>query len=331
MIVTSRHTRSNVLQTNTAVASLFRQPTGSVPGLTCPLIKGGASPEIRPWHAALVDGFDGRGAVITGGASGIGFATAAELARRGSNVLLADVDKLGLEQAVAHLQSEGLEARGVVCDVRHLDEVVHLADEAFRLLGHVDVVFSNAGIVVAGPIAQMTHEDWRWVIDIDLWGSIHAVEAFLPRLLEQGTGGHIAFTASFAGLVPNAGLGTYGVAKYGVVGLAETLAREVKDVGIGVSVLCPMVIETKLVANSERIRGADDEPSSTPEETGEVGGLPVQDGGLGVDDVARLTADAILANRLYVLPHQAARASIRRRFERIDRTFDEQAAEGWLH
>ena len=91
-------------------------------------------------------------------------------------VKLYDLARVVPERAVAHLQAEGFEAHGVTCDVRHLDQMVHLADESFRLLGQVDVVFSNAGIVVAGPLAAMTHEDWRWVIDIDLWGSIHAVE-----------------------------------------------------------------------------------------------------------------------------------------------------------
>jgi NAD(P)-dependent dehydrogenase (short-subunit alcohol dehydrogenase family) len=282
-----------------------------------------------------MDGFEGRfkgkAAVITGGANGIGFATATEFARRGARVVLADVDKPALEQAVARLHAEGFDAHPVMCDVRKLDDMVHLADESFRLLGQVDIVFSNAGIVVAGPIAQMTHDDWHWVIDIDLWGSIHAVEAFLPRLLEQGAGGNIAFTASFAGLVPNVGLGAYSVAKYGVVGLAETLAREVKEHGIGVSVLCPMNIETKLLSNSERLRGADNGLASTAVVTEGPVPAPSQEDALGVDEVARLTADAIAANRLYVLPHAAARASVRRRFERIDHTFDVQAADGWTH
>src|SRR6201995_1214543 len=237
-----------------------------------------------------MDGFEGRGGVVTGGANVIGFATATEFARRVARVVLADVDKPGLQQAVARLHAGGFDAHPVTCDVRELDDMVALADEAFRLLGHVDIVFSNAGIVVAGPIAQMTHDDWRWTIDIDLWGSIHAVEAFLPRLLDQNKGGHIAFTASVAGLIPNVGLGTYCVAKYGVVALAETLAREVKDNGIGVSVLCPMIVETKLVSNSERIRGADYGLASSPVASEGMGPLPAQDDTLDVDAVARLTA-----------------------------------------
>jgi NAD(P)-dependent dehydrogenase (short-subunit alcohol dehydrogenase family) len=276
-----------------------------------------------------MDGFGGRAAVITGGASGIGFATAAEFARRGARVLLADVDRSALEQAVARLHVAGVDAHGVVCDVRHLADVVHLAEEAFRLFGRVDIVFNNAGVAVAGPIAQMTHDDWRWVLDVDLWGAIHGVEAFLPKLLEQGEGGHILFTSSFAGLVANVGLGPYSVAKYGVVALAEALAREVKADGLGVSVLCPMIVDTNLAATSARNRTADYGPPPTQEMAVAPG--TGDDAVLDVDDVAHLTADAVLANRLYILPHRASRASIHRRFERIERTFDEQATDGWSH
>jgi NAD(P)-dependent dehydrogenase (short-subunit alcohol dehydrogenase family) len=279
-----------------------------------------------------VDGFEGRATVITGGANGIGFATAREFARRGARVMLSDIDRSALDNAVATLRADGVGAHGVVCDVRKLDDVGHLADEAFRVFGDVHVVFNNAGIAYAGPIVETSHDDWRFVIDVDLWGPIHGVEAFLPRLIAQGGQSHIVFTSSFAGLIPNVGLGPYCVAKYGVVALAETLAREVRPNGIGVSVLCPMIVETNLLANTERVRSADYGPASSAAETvQELASDPTDDAVLNVEDVARLTADAILANRLYVLPHRAARDSIQRRFERIDRTFDDQAAEGWSH
>ena len=275
-----------------------------------------------------MDSVEGRGAVVTGGASGIGLATARELARRGARVVLADVEAPALERAVDDLRAQGLDVHGIGCDVRHLDEVEKLADESFRLLGSVHVVFNNAGVAKAGPVSDMTHADWRWVIDVDLWGPVHGVEAFLPRLVEQGQGGHLLFTSSFAGLVPNIGLGPYCVAKYGVVALAEVLAREVKAHGIGVSVLCPMIVSTN-IGTSDRNRAAE---YGGPVRTTEAGSPPPASGAvLDVDEVARLTVDAVVANRLYVLPHSGARGSIRRRFERIDATFDEQAAAGWTH
>jgi NAD(P)-dependent dehydrogenase (short-subunit alcohol dehydrogenase family) len=278
-----------------------------------------------------VDSFEGRNAVITGGASGIGLATAKEFARRGARLMLADINEATLNEAVSGLRDDGIDAHGVVCDVRKLDDVVALADEAFEAFDAVHVVFNNAGIGHAGPIAETSVEDWRFVIDVDLWGPIHGVEAFLPRLIAQEDDSHIVFTASFAGLIPNVGLGPYCVAKYGVVALAETLSRELRANGIGVSVLCPMIVETGLVANSERVRSADHGPSASSGAGATQMLLSATDPRVQVDDVARLTADAILANRLYIIPHRAAQGSIQRRFERIDRTFDLQAAEGWTH
>ncbi|KUI01664.1 SDR family NAD(P)-dependent oxidoreductase [Mycobacterium sp. IS-3022] len=280
-----------------------------------------------------MDTFSGRAAVITGGASGIGFATATEFARRGARIMLSDIDSAALDRAVADLRADGVDARGVVCDVRKLDDVNRLADEAFGVFGDVHLLFNNAGIAYAGPIADTSHDDWRFVIDVDLWGPIHGVEAFLPRLIAQDADSHIAFTSSFAGLIPNVGLGPYCVAKYGVVALAETLSREMRGNGIGVTVLCPMIVDTNLLANTERVRSQDYGPPtpSDAETVQQLASDPSDDSVLDVDEVARLTADAIQANRLYVLPHSAARGSIRRRFERIDRTFDDQAADGWAH
>jgi NAD(P)-dependent dehydrogenase (short-subunit alcohol dehydrogenase family) len=257
--------------------------------------------------------------------------------------VIGDVEVPALEQAVERLRATGIDASGVPCDVRSLDQVTRLADDAFRHLSAVHIVFNNAGVAVSGPIADMTHDDWRWVIDVDLWGPIHGVEAFLPRLREQGQGGHLLFTSSFAGLAPNIGLGPYCVAKYGVVAMAEVLARELKSDGIGVSVLCPMVVATN-IGTSERNRSLEYGESGPPprpptpgpgQSASSAPQLPVPTGPAGVvldvDDVARLTVEAVLADRLYVLPHVGARDSIRRRFDRIDSTFDDQAAAGWAH
>src|SRR6478609_44024 len=272
-----------------------------------------------------MDRFEGAGAMITGGASGIGLAVARQLGARGARLVLADIEQGALDTAVAAFTEAGVEAHGVICDVSKRESVDALADECFCRLGRVHLIFNNAGVAVGGPIEEMTHDDWRWIIDVDLWGPSHGVESFVPRMVEQGEGGHVLFTASFAGLVPNVGLGPYCVAKYGVVALAEVLSRELRQHEIGVSVLCPMRVGTN-IGRSERNRadvygGADagnlveDQDAGNDDLAGRV---------LDVEDVAALTVDAVVKNRLYILPHEESRAAVRRRFERIDRTFEQQ-------
>jgi len=264
-------------------------------------------------------------AVITGGASGIGFATARRLASRGVRLVLADIEESALDRAVTELSATGTAVEGVVCDVGDLKAVQHLADIAFEKMGAVHIVFHNAGVAVGGPIAEMKHSDWEWTVRVNLWGPIHGVEAFTQRMIAQGQGGHMLFTASFAGLVPNVGLGPYCVSKYGVVALAEVLRRELRAHDIGVSVLCPMRVATN-IGHSERNRpGELGGPEASPsvldqgEDNQNLAGRV-----LNVEDVAAQVVDAIVANRLYILPHEESRTPIRRRFERIDQTFDEQ-------
>ena len=263
-------------------------------------------------------------AVITGGASGIGLATAKQLATRGAHLVLVDMQAAALGAAAKAVGAMGpgrVETR--VCDVSDHAAMQALADDVVKTLGGVHILFNNAGVAVSGPVSEMTHDDWRWIIDVDLWGPIHGVEAFLPHMRAAKAGGHVLFTSSFAGLVPNVGLGPYCVAKYGVVALAEVLQRELRADGIGVSVLCPMRVGTNIGA-SERYRTARyggpesspkliDQDESNPDLTGRV---------LDVDDVAAMVVRAIDQKQLYILPHEESRGPIRRRFERIDRTFE---------
>jgi NAD(P)-dependent dehydrogenase (short-subunit alcohol dehydrogenase family) len=263
-----------------------------------------------------MDDLDGRTAVITGGASGIGLATARLLAAEGMRLVLADVEPGPLEQAAAEL-----DAHAVVCDVGDLSSVQQLADQAYDRCGAVDVLFNNAGVAVGGPVAMMTHADWEWLMRVNLWGPIHGVEAFLPRMIEQGTGGHLLFTASFAGLVPNVGLGPYCVTKYGTVALAEVLSKELRPLGIGVSVLCPMRVVTN-IGTSERNRpeslgGTGTRPPAPPPAPSAADDLAGRV--LPVEGVAAEVVRALGDGRLYILPHEESLPPVRRRFARIER------------
>lgn len=256
----------------------------------------------------------GRVAVVTGGASGIGRALAEALAREGARVVVADVDERGMAETVRAIADRGGEALAVVTDVSDRDRVHALADSAWAAFGAVHVLCNNAGVAVWGGLESVTHRDWQWVLGVNLWGVIHGLEAFLPRMIAQRQPGHIVNTASMAGLVATPGLGVYNTSKYAVVGLSETLAKDLRPYEIGVSVLCPMGVATQIHA-SERNRPETLRNDAPREAT------PVELMGrtLAPETVAGMALGAIRENRLYVLTHAEGLEPLRRRWERLER------------
>jgi NAD(P)-dependent dehydrogenase (short-subunit alcohol dehydrogenase family) len=194
-------------------------------------------------------------AVVTGGASGIGRALALLFAREGAHVVVADLDEAGMAETVAGVVQAGRRGLAVKTDVSHLADVQALADRAFAELGAVHVVCNNAGVALWGGLESVSHQDWEWAMGVNLWGVIHGVEAFVPRMVAQKQPGHVVNTASMAGLIASQGLGVYNTTKYAVVGLAETLQKDLRGHDIGVSVLCPMGVNTR-IRQSERNRPA---------------------------------------------------------------------------
>ena len=255
--------------------------------------------------------FRDRVAVITGGASGIGRATADRLAREGMRIVLADVEDGALEKARLEMEEAGADVLAVRTDVSEAAEVERLARASLDHFGAVHVLFNNAGVAVTGPLWAHSLEDWQWVLNVNLWGVVHGIRSFVPILLEQGGEGHIVSTASMAGLMSNPGLGVYNVTKFGVVTLSETLYMDLKLQGssIGVSVLCPGFIRTRIM-DSARNRPGDlsrDPPSTeaSPLATAlEAAMRPRIEAGYEATMVAQYVFEGIRDDRFYLLPAQ---------------------------
>jgi NAD(P)-dependent dehydrogenase (short-subunit alcohol dehydrogenase family) len=266
-----------------------------------------------------MDQFRDRVAVVTGGGGGIGAAMARAFAARGARLVLADVDEEAATRVARELTVAGAQAMAVPTDVTDLASVQALADAAERRFGGVHVVCNNAGVAVFGEIAQASHADWVYAFDVNVWGVVHGVEVFVPRLLAAGAGGHVVNTASMAGLVGMRWLGIYSASKFAVVGLSEALHRELKDHGIGVSVLCPMIVDTRINENSERNRPA----ALRTREAVEVPPAAAMAGGtIAPEEVARRVVRGIDRNDLYVFTHPEQREILRRRAQRQDREFE---------
>jgi NAD(P)-dependent dehydrogenase (short-subunit alcohol dehydrogenase family) len=260
-----------------------------------------------------------RTAVVTGGASGIGRALALLLAREGANVVVADLDEAGMAETVAGVSQAGRRGLAVKTDVSQLADVQALANRAFGEFGAVHVVCNNAGVALWGGLESVTHKDWEWAMGVNLWGVIHGVEAFVPRMVAGKQPGHVVNTASMAGLIASQGLGIYNTTKYAVVGLSETLQKDLRGYDIGVSVLCPMGVHTQ-IRQSDRNRPADLRNAPT-----ERDGRAVELIGryLPPEHVAERVVRAIYANRLYVITHDEGLTPLKRRFERMAQAIEE--------
>jgi len=266
-----------------------------------------------------VDSLRDRVAVVTGGGSGIGRALVDVFAREGARVVVADVDDASAAEAAHAVRARGGTALAVRTDVTDLAQVRALADRAFGELGAVDILCNNAGVAVWGGLDEATHSDWQWVLGVNLWGVIHGIEAFVPRMIASGRRGHVVNTASMAGLVATRGLGVYNTSKYAVVGLSETLAKDLAPHGIGVSVLCPLGVATR-IRTSDRNR-----PGHLRDAAARRTAPVTLDGStLEPPPVAEMVLAAILENRLYVITHPESLEPIRRRFHRIERAILEQ-------
>ncbi len=248
---------------------------------------------------------EGKTAVITGGASGIGLATAKRFAGAGVNLVLGDIEEDPLHAAVSGLVSDGARAIGVVTDVTNEEDVTALREAALAEFGAAHVVFNNAG-VASGPAIGTPSDVWRWVLDVDLFGVIYGLNAFVPLFLEQNEG-HVVNTASLAGLAGGPGMGPYCAAKFAVVGLSESLFQELALSGanVGVSVLCPGFVRTR-IHESERNMPKDlanfkDDPTATF--IRELASQAVS-AGIEASEVAAAVEGAVRANRFWILPHE---------------------------
>lgn len=264
-----------------------------------------------------------RTAFVTGGASGIGFALGQAFAEAGMKVMLADIEVDALASAVRTLRDMGKDVQGVVCDVADAESVERAGKSTFEAFGHVHVICNNAGVGDGGGIDNILLDNWRWVVDVNLMGVLHGIRTFLPHIRAHGEGGHIVNTASMAGMNSGLGFSAYSASKFAVVNMSEGLSKELTPHGIGVTVLCPGFVRTRIMESGrnrqERYGSGRMPDADSPDGKLLAQLIALNHTGLDPAKVAAQVLFAIQENELYVFTHADAewRDEVEERFVAI--------------
>ena len=257
----------------------------------------------------------GQAAAITGGGSGIGRALALACAARGMMVTIGDIDHAAAEETVALLHARGARAFAHQVDVTKPGHLTEFAARTFEEFGRCDLLCNNAGVLVLGPLLEAAPADWKWVLDVNLMGVVHGLDAFLPRMLAAGRPAHILNSVSLRGIAASPGCGVYAASKFGVLALTETLHAELAERQIGVTALCPWSVNTAIIA-SERNRP--DARAMAPEALQAlIDAAPSSAITIEADQAAQVAMEAIEDNELYAITHPCARDLLKSRFDAI--------------
>ncbi len=268
--------------------------------------------------------FKGKTAFITGGASGIGFGMAKAFGRAGMNIVIADIERDVAIKAADMLNRDQIKAVPIHCDVAIRSEVQRAALEAVAAFGKIHIVCNNAGIGAGGRFGTVGERDWDWVIDVNLKGVIYGAETFMPLIKSHGEGGHIVNTASMAGLVSPPRMEPYSATKFAVVAMSEGWAQQLAEFGIGVSVLCPGFVRTRITESSRTRQERYGAAREQGEADKEARAATAQFIAAGIDPfvVGQRVLEAVKANELYIFTHPDMQDAVEARFGAIRAAFD---------
>ena len=262
----------------------------------------------------------GKVAFITGGASGLGLAMAQSFTGAGMKVAIADIEEEALEQTQALFSETNAEVICLHADVANRDSMARARNETLTTFGKVHVVCNNAGVARNGNLADMTYQDWDWVMKVNVDGVINGIVTFVNDIKFHGEGGHFVNTASIAGQYGLPGLGVYCAGKFAVVGLSESLRLDLASDRIGVSVLCPGVVETR-IGESERNRPDQYGGSAVPAMTLSDGGSPIDLHVMQAKEIGDMVLHAIQNDRFYILSHEEFQVPVARRAKELEDEF----------